>query len=128
MKDVRGSHASAVRNAIFRIFKLHPITSRRKNSQEVLKWKKSEEIEDCYNKLYNDRNMIENIAMSAFPSLNTATEDVFNDIYIYTALICDIILNPDHPSLDVSKSSLELRMQMFRVFVKFILKKIKIIN
>ncbi len=128
MKDVRGSHASAVRNAIFRIFGLHPITSRRKNFQEVLKWKKSKEIEDCYHKLYNDRNMIENIATSAFSSLNTATDEVFNDTYIYTASICDIILNPEHPSLDVSKSSLELRMQIFRVFVKFILKKIKIIN
>src|ERR1700722_5536032 len=120
MKDVRGSHASAVRNAIFRIFGLHPITSRRKNFQEVLKWKKSEKIEDCYNKLYNDRTMIENIVTSTFLLLNTATEEVFNDTYIYTALICDIILNLDHPSLDVSKSSLELRMQMFRVFVKFI--------
>ena len=108
MKDVRGSHASAVRNAIFRIFGLHPITSHRKNSQEVLKWKKSEKIEDCYNKLYNDKTIIENIMTSAFFSLNTAIEEVFNDTYIYTTSICDIILNLDHLSLDVSKSSLEL--------------------
>jgi hypothetical protein len=48
--------------------------------------------------------MIENVAKLAFPTLSH--DDVsllFNDIYVYTASVCDIILNPDHPYTECSK-------------------------
>jgi len=118
MKDVRGTHVSAVRNAISKAFGLVLLTSKgRKNSKDILEWKESEEVTKSYNKLYNDKLGIENITSIAFPSLTGATDEEFNDMYIYTASVCDIILNPDNPTLEVSKKSLELRLQKFKVFV-----------
>jgi len=37
-------------------------------------------------------------------------------MYIYTASVCDIILNPNYPSLDITKKALELRFTTFKVF------------
>src|ERR1700741_1977536 len=103
MKDVRGSHVLAVRNTIFQTFGLHSLTaSRRKNSRDILEWKKSKDVQDSYNKLFNDEVAIEDITNTAFPSLSTASEEEFNDMYIYTASVCDIILNPDNPVIEVS--------------------------
>src|ERR1700733_7838208 len=121
MKDVRGAHVSIVRTAIFKTFALQSLTSKnRKNSHDLLAWKKSKEVVDSYSQLYADRRAIENITNAAFPSLTTVTDDKFNDIYIYTASVCDMILNPDYPSLKISKKGLELRIQRFKVlFVGF---------
>ena len=110
MKDIRSSHASAVRIAIFRNFGLQLTSKRRKNSQEVLEWKNSKEVADSYKKLYADGTTIENIAAIAFPSLTTtANDEEYSDIYIYTASVCDIILNPNSPILEISKKALVLR-------------------
>lgn len=135
MKDMRGSHVSAVRSTIYRTFKLPLITNHRKNSSNIIEWKQSKDVADSYKKLYNDDVVIENITNSAFPSLATASDVLFSDMYIYTAAVCDIILNPDNPTIEVSKKGIELRMEKFRVFsIKFILfiinfkKKINIIN
>jgi len=118
MKDIRGTHVSAVRNAISKAFGLVLLTSKgQKNSKDIFEWKESEEVTKSYNKLYNDKLVIENITSIAFPSLTGATDEEFNDMYIYIALVCDIILNPDNPTLEVSKKSLELRLQKFKVFV-----------
>lgn len=117
MKDLRGSHVSAVRNAIFRNFGLQSTSSRRRNSRDILEWKKSKEVENSYNKLYADGTAIEKIATMAFPSLSSANESVFNEMYIYTAAVCDIILNPNYPSLEVNKKALELRFKGFKVFI-----------
>jgi hypothetical protein len=125
MKDLRGSHASAVRNAIFRNFNLSKC---KKNSQGVFEWKKSKEVADSYKKLYNDNAIIENIVDVAFPSSATADEAEYSDIYIYTASVCDIILNPDYPILEVSRKALVLRFQRFKVFVEFNLSFFRIIN
>jgi hypothetical protein len=120
MKDVRGAHVAAVRNAIFKTFGLQTTTTiRRKNSQDILGWKKSKKVEESYKKLFTDGDVIENITTTAFPYLNTASDDVFSDMYIYTAAVCDIILNPDNPTIEVLKKSLELRMRRFKVFVEF---------
>ena len=120
MKDVRGPHVAAVRNAIFKTFGLQTTTTiRRKNSQDILGWKKSKKVEESYKKLFTDGDVIENITTTAFPYLNTASDDVFSDMYIYTAAVCDIILNPDNPTIEVLKKSLELRMRRFKVFVEF---------
>jgi hypothetical protein len=129
MKDVRGGHVSAVRNAIFRTFGLHSLAvNRRRNSLDILQWKKSKEVGDSYKKLFNDDTVIESITVAAFPTLSTADDEEFNEIYIYTASVCDIILNPDNPSMEVSKKSLELRMRKFKVFIDFIIqKKIKLL-
>lgn len=119
MKDVRGSHASAVRNAIFKHFKLQPTSTRRKSSMDIVDWKKSNEVGDSYKKLYTDAATLENIVDIAFPSLATANEEVYSDMYIYTASVCDIILNPNYPTIEVSKRALELRFQRFKVFIEF---------
>jgi hypothetical protein len=120
MKDIRGSHASAVRNAIFRNFGLQLTSGKwRKNSQDILEWKKSKEVADSYKKLFTDGDTIENIAAIAFPSSATVDDEVYSDIYIYTASVCDIILNPNYPNIEVSKKPLELRFRKFKVFVEF---------
>lgn len=122
MKDVRGSHVSLVRNAIFKKFGLQLLTSsRRKNSREILDWKQSKEVKDSYNKLFTEDTAIEEITKLAFPLLAKADEEKFNDIYIYTASVCDIILNPNCPTLEVSKPAMELRLKKFRVSIEFIL-------
>jgi hypothetical protein len=123
MKDIRGAHVAAVRNAIFKKLGLVQLTSnRRKNSREVMDWKRSKEVEVGYKKLYNDVSLIEDITAAAFPSLNDASDEAFSDMYIYTASVCDIILNPNYPTLEVSKKALELRFRRFKVGIfKFIL-------
>src|SRR3989440_5026140 len=58
-----------------------------------------------------------------------ADDEKFNDMYIYTASVCDIILNPNCPTLEISKPEMELRLEKFRVSIDFILlfKKIEFI-
>ena len=117
MKDIRGAHVAAVRNAIFKTVGLTQLTSsRRKNSKDVMAWKSSKEVEVEYNNLYKDETLIENITAAAFPSLSDASDESFSDMYIYTASVCDIILNPNYPSLDIAKKALELRFKKFKVF------------
>lgn len=118
MKDIRGAHVAAVRNAIFRTVGLTQLSSnKRKNSKDVMEWKSSKEVEAEYNNLYKDETLIENITAAAFPSLNDASDESFSDMYIYTASVCDIILNPNYPSLDITKKALELRFTTFKVFL-----------
>jgi hypothetical protein len=118
MKDIRGAHVAAVRNAIFRTVGLTQLSSnKRKNSKDVMVWKSSKEVEAEYNNLYKDETLIENITAAAFPSLNDASDESFSDMYIYTASVCDIILNPNYPSLDITKKALELRFTTFKVFL-----------
>jgi hypothetical protein len=60
MKDIRGAHVAAVRNAIFKTVGLTQLTSsRRKNSKDVMAWKSSKEVEVAYNNLYKDETLIE---------------------------------------------------------------------
>lgn len=119
MKDTRGSHVSAIRTAIFKTFGLQLASGRRKNSREIMEWKQSKEVKDSYNKLFTDDTAIENITNSAFPTFTDANDEKYNDLYIYTASVCDIILNPNYSSLEVSKKALELRLKRFRVFIDF---------
>lgn len=130
MKDLRGSHVSAIRTAIFKTFGLQLASGRRKNSKDIMEWKQSKEVNDSYNKLFTEGTTIENITNLAFPSLTDANDEKFNDMYIYTASVCDIILNPNYPSLEVSRKSLELRLIKFKVFYRiyFVYLKIKFIN
>ena len=117
MKDIRGAHVAAVRNAIFKTVGLTQLSStRRKNSKDVMVWKSSKEVKAEYNNLYKDETLIENITAAAFPSLNDASNESFSNMYIYTASVCDIILNPNYPSLDITKKALELRFTTFKVF------------
>src|SRR5688572_386072 len=113
MKDIRGSHASAVRSAIFRHFNLPTASTRRKNSMDVSEWKRSKEVNDSYKKLYSDTATLETIVDIAFPSLSIENEEEFSDMYIYTASVYDIILNPNHPSIEILKKPLELRFKRF---------------
>lgn len=67
MKDVRSIQAAAVRNAVFKEFGLQLPTNSKRNSSNVVEWKRSDKVRECYNKLYNeDDNAIENIARHAF--------------------------------------------------------------
>src|SRR5256714_13454035 len=129
MKDIRGSHVSVVRTAILRKFGLQLTSNRCKNSREILDWKQSKEVKDSYNKLFTEDTAIEEITNSAFPSIANADEEKFNDMYIYTASVCDIILNPNCPTLEISKPEMEMRLEKFRVSIDFILlfKKIEFI-
>jgi hypothetical protein len=117
MKDVRGVHAAAVKNAIFKEFSLQPLPGK-KRASDILEWKKLDKVKESYLKLYdNDGSITENIAKSAFPSISEKDES-FNNIYTYTAAVCDIVLNPDYPDIECSKKPLERRFKKFKVFVK----------
>src|SRR5256884_37731 len=130
MKDIRGSHVLAVRTAILRKFGLQLTSNQHKNSREILDWKQSKEVKNSYNKLFTEDIVIEEITNFAFSSLVNADKEKFNDMYIYTASVCDIILNPNCPTLEVSKAAMELRLKKFRVSIEFILlfKKLNLLN
>jgi hypothetical protein len=116
MKDLRGISATAIRNAILKEFGLQIPNSRKKsNVIDISEWKKSKKVTECYNRLYDDdENAIEDIAKLAFP--NISVDDVsFNNIYVYTAAICDVLLNPEYPDLECAKKPLERRFQKFKV-------------
>lgn len=112
MKDVRGYNVTAVRNAASKKFGLQLASGRRRNSQDV---STSEKVDDSYKRLFTEDDAIDNITLSAFPLLKAATDDEYNDWYIYTASVCDIILNPSHHTV-ITQKSLELRLQKFKVF------------
>jgi hypothetical protein len=116
MKDLRGIHAAAVRNAIFKEFGLQIITgNKQRNLNDILEWKKSDKVRVCYNKLYDDNdNAIENIAKHAFPNISNDNES-FDGIYTYTAAVCDIVLNPNYPDLECAKKPLKRRFEGFKV-------------
>jgi len=127
MKDLRGISASAVRNAILKEFRLQIPSSRKKsNMVDILNWKKSKRVKECYIKLYNNnKNVIENIAKLAFPNI-THEDESFNDFYVYTAAICDIILNSDYPDLECAKKLLERCFKKFKV--NFLLIKLNLLK
>lgn len=130
MKNLRGTHAAQVQSAIFRLFRLPILTStnRKKNVKEVLAWKKSEEVQNSYNKLFDD-NVIDNIVKQAFSSFadsDANDNELYYDICVYTAAVCDIILNPIHPDVECSKKPLELRFRRFKVFFFISISKIQL--
>src|SRR5579859_1371943 len=108
MKDIRGSYISAIRTAILKTCKLQLASSKRKNLKDILEWKQSKEVKDNYNRLFTEGIILEMITNATFPSLHDADDERFNDMYIYTTFVCDILLNPDYLTLEVSKKSLEL--------------------
>jgi len=121
MKDLRGISVSAVKNAIFKEFNLPAVDNKRKNIKAVVEWKKIKQVEDCYNKLYDeDDDAIERITKRAFPSISP-DEDTFHYIFIYTAAVADIILNPEYPGIECARKPLERRYKRFKVFVGFLL-------
>ena len=120
MKDLRGISVSSVKNAIFKEFNLLAVDSKRKNIKAVVEWKKLKQVEDCYNKLYEDEDAIENIAKRAFPSISS-DEETFHYIFIYTVAVADIILNPDYPGIECARKPLERRYKRFKVLVEFLL-------
>src|SRR6266480_7956790 len=107
MKDLRSISVLAVRNAILKEFGLQIPSSRKKsNMVDILDWKKSKRVKECYIKLYNnDENAIENIAKLAFPNI-THEDESFNNFYVYAAAVCDIILNLNYPDLECAKKLL----------------------
>src|SRR2546429_3949016 len=127
MKNLRGISALAVRNAILKEFRLQIPSSRKKsNMVDILDWKKLKRVKECYIKLYdNDENAIENIAKLAFPNI-THEDESFNDFYVYTAAVCDIILNPNYPDLKCAKKLLERRFKKFKV--NFLLIKLNLLK
>ena len=118
MKDVRGIHAQAVRNVIFKEFKLQTLTgNRQRNPASILEWKNSKKVRECYSRLYDDNyNAIENIAKYAFPG-SSSEDESFGSIYSYTAAVCKIVLNPDYPDMECAKKPLERRFQRFKVIL-----------
>ena len=83
-------------------------------------------VKECYIKLYNNnKNAIENIAKLAFLNI-THEDESFNDFYVYTATVCDIILNLDYPDLECAKKLLERRFKKFKV--NFLLIKLNLLK
>lgn len=119
MKDIRGINASAVKNAIFRVFGMNnlPPINRQKNSKEISDWKASNEVAQCYTKLFqigpDGISNINHIARIAYPSMREKSLSV--DYCAYIAGVCDIILNPQHHSIEISKSALQRRICKFKV-------------
>src|SRR4051795_11338771 len=126
MKDVRSTSAAAVRSAILKEFGLQTPNSKKKNLiVDILEWKKLKKVKDCYYKLYDDDdNVIEDIAKQAF--LTSCDDKSFNDLYIYTAAVCDIILNPYYPNTECAKKPLERRFRKFKVNFFLLIKIIKL--
>ena len=121
MKDMRESHVLTVWTATFKKFRLQFVSSQYKNSWEIMKLKWSKKVKSSYNKLFTKEQLIRDITLLAFPSIVNANDERFNNMYVYTASVCDIILNPDYHTLDVSKKALELRLKRFKIFIEFIL-------
>jgi len=117
MKDCRGATAAAVRHAITKEFGLQIPNSRKKlKITDILDWKKSARVKECYRMLYNENHdSIANITRTAFSTMPLDDKAIFNKIYVYTAAVCDIILNPSYPDLECSKKALERRLQVFKV-------------
>ena len=115
MKDIRGIHVAAVKNAIFSEFKLEVIKNRSKTT--VSEWKKTKKVKECYMRLYdNEDNVTNNITKRAFPNI-TEKDGSYYDVYVYTAAVANIVLNPDYPDIECAKKPLEHRFQKFKVFV-----------
>src|SRR2546423_10387930 len=127
MKDLRDTSALAVRNAILKEFGLQISSSRKKsNMVDILNWKKLKRVKEYYIKLYdNDENVIKNIAKLAFLNI-THEDELFNDFYVYTAAVCDIILNSNYPDLECTKKLLERRFKKFKV--NFLLIKLNLLK
>lgn len=117
MKDLRGAHAAAVRNGILKEFGLQIVSNKQKNvTSDVSKWKKSKKVKECFDRLYDDNdNAIENIVKHAFSQLSHDDES-FDSIYVYTAAVCDIVLNPNYPDIECTKKPLQRRFLKFKVF------------
>jgi len=132
MKDVRGSGVSAIRTAVLWKYGLQFNSKGRKNSRDILAWKNSKEVGENHTRLFSDEGELDSLTKLVFPSImdDEKSEESYADYYIYTAAVSDIILNPNHPTLEVNRKPLELRLRRFRVFIEFILqfKKIKFIN
>ncbi len=128
MKNLKGINAMTVRNAILKEFELQILNSRKKNVIDISEWKKLKEVRECYDKLYDDDdNAIKNIIKQAFPSISHKNKSLFNDVYVYTTSICNIILNPDYSDLECVKKPLEKQFRRFKV-IFFLLIKMKIIK
>src|SRR5436305_367870 len=127
MKDLRYISALAVRNAILKEFRLQIPSSRKKsNMVNILDWKKLKRVKEYYIKLYNDdENVIKNITKLAFSDI-THEDESFNDFYVYTATVCDIILNSNYSDLECAKKLLERRFKKFKV--NFLLIKLNLLK
>ena len=117
MKDLRGASAAAIRNAIFKELGLQIPNSRKKsNVIDISGWKGLKKVNECYKRLYDDdENVIKNISKHAFSNISLDDELTFNDIYVYIAAVCDILLNPEYPDLECAKKPLESCFQKFKV-------------
>src|SRR2546423_1227419 len=127
MKDLRGISVSTVRNAILKEFRLQISSSRKKlNMVNILNWKKLKRVKECYIKLYNnDENMTKNITKLAFSNI-THEDESFNNFYVYTAAVCDIIFNLNYPDLECAKKLLERHFKKFKV--NFLLIKLNLLK
>jgi len=56
--------------------------------------------------------VIENIAKQAFPTLSHDNELLFNDIYVYIASACNIVLNPN---IECARKPLERHFRKFKM-------------
>ena len=106
-----------IRHAIFKTFDDLTMLNKRTTAIDISRWKSSEKLDECFKKLYNVNNsntdFIDTITRVAFPIYKD--KELSSDIYVYTASICDIIMNPKFPDIECSRKYLEKRINLFKV-------------
>ncbi|EXX74112.1 hypothetical protein RirG_054160 [Rhizophagus irregularis DAOM 197198w] len=116
---------AAVRSAILKELGLQISSSKKKNTPvDISEWKRSQNVKECHYKLYDeDENVIENIAKQAFPTLPHDNELLFNDIYVYTASVCDIDLLLNNESIELDDSISIIREEIPEMKKKVVVEK-----
>ena len=117
MKDLKEISDTAIRNVILKEFELQiPNSWKKLNIIDISNWKKLKKVKECYNILYDDKkNAIENVIKQVFSNISFNDKTIFNDIYIYTAAICDILLNSKYSDSECAKKPLKRCFQKFKV-------------
>ncbi|RIB10770.1 hypothetical protein C2G38_2205238 [Gigaspora rosea] len=98
MKNYRGVAFQNIRNSIWKVFGVEklPILKSNTGASEIVKWKQSVEVADCFRSLFvqneSGNYWIDLIARNAFST--AAIPTLTHDHCAFTLAVCDIILNP----------------------------------
>jgi hypothetical protein len=121
MKNLRGSALQNVRSAIWSVFGRERLPRLRSNAsaEDIVRWKQSQEVYDCYCALYEQDNKgvfwVAIIARTAFSM--AAAPTLTNHHCAFTLAVCDIILNPQSKNIVCSESRIKRRMVRYLVSI-----------
>jgi hypothetical protein len=111
--------ATKTRDAIFAVFgeqQLPPIKTNSSPS-EIAKWKNSEEVAECYKKLFKKMTDEEDSPRT----ISRIIEKVFvgkeySDVeFSYVVAVCKTVLNPKHNSLQLKESTMKSKVNRYLV-------------